>query len=107
MQNNQYSASKIMVELTIEELENLMTEAALKAVELSKQKPDHWNELPDLMTTAQAKDALKISVSTFKRRVSEGLIKPHYEKPGGHPLFNKADLKEMYYLIVGNQTKLK
>lgn len=94
--------TKIVIELTVEQIEAMCTMAAQKAVELSKQKPDHWDELPDLMTTTQAWNALKISVSTFKRRVNEGLIQPHYEKPGGHPLFNKADLKEMYYRIVGN-----
>ena len=101
MQNQQFSASKIVIELTPEQLENLMTEAALKAVELSKQKPDHWDELPELLTSRQAADALKISISTFKRRVREGLITPYYEKPGGHPLYNKAELKELYFEIVG------
>ena len=101
MQNQQFSASKIVVELTPEQLGNLMTEAALKAVELSKQKPDHWDELPELLTSRQAADALKISISTFKRRVREGLITPYYEKPGGHPLYNKAELKELYFEIVG------
>ncbi|HOY20345.1 MAG TPA: helix-turn-helix domain-containing protein [Haliscomenobacter sp.] len=101
MQNQHFSASKIVYELTPEQLELLTTEAARKAVELSRVKPDHWGELPDLIPTKEAAHALSISVSTFKRRVREGLFTPHYEKSGGHPLFDKSELRTFYERIVG------
>lgn len=100
MQNNQFSASRIVIELTPEQLEALTTDAARKALELVKVKPDQWSELPDLVPTTEAAKALNISISTFRRRVKDGLFEPIYTKKNGHPLFDKAELMDFYARIV-------
>lgn len=87
----------IFITLSKEEIEQMIQKGAQRALDLHlSERLDVWASLPEMMPTKDAANALKISVSTLRAKVKEGLIEQYRQTPSSHPLFRKEELKAFW-----------
>lgn len=104
MQNQQFSASKIVIELTPEQLEQLTVEAARKALAQFSQK-DEWDDVPDELNARQAAKVLKMPYSTFMAKVDKGVFIKNQKTPDSRPFYLKSEIMEYARRIVVKVTE--